>query len=156
MEILMKNKLIRKWQAVAAVLLFVFLAGVSYAGVAEDLATGKTLQDVVQTSLDSGAKLKDIVAQLDTAGIAGNEIICILFQAGQDHAAVITAALDSGLSYFDVADWADTCGATQSEIQLGYSMAGNSLSGSLIFSNHATTLEDSAKEYLYITPSQSK
>jgi hypothetical protein len=156
MKFLMRNKILRKWQAVAAVLLFVFLAGGSFAGVAEDLSAGKSLQDVVQTSLDSGIKLKDLIADLDEAGVSGSDIICALFQAGQDHATVITAALDGGLSSADVAVWAVTCGATQSEIQLGYSMAGESLPGNFLFSNHATTQEDSAKEYLYNSPSQSK
>ena len=69
---------------------------------------------------------------------------------------MIIAALDGGLSNIDVAGWAQACGATQSEIQTGYSMAGTSVPGSFIFSNHSTTFEGSAKEYLYNPPSQSK
>ena len=156
MKTLMKNKLIGIWQAVTAVLLFVFLTGVANAGIAEGLATGKPLQDVIQTSFDAGVELKDLVTQLDAAGVAGDEIICVLFQAGQDNAAVIAAALDAGLGSSDVAVWAQLCGATQSEIQMGYSMAGDSLPGITIFSNHATTLEGSAKEYLYNPPSPSQ
>jgi hypothetical protein len=156
MKFQMINKLIRKWQAVTAVLLFVFLAGVSFASVSEDLSAGTPLRVIIQKNLDSGIELKDLITQLDKAGVAGNDIICVLFQAGQDHSTVITEALDGGLSNIDVAGWAQTCGATQSEIQTGYSMAGNSLPGSFVFSNHATTLEGSAKEYLYNPPSQSK
>ena len=155
MKFLMRNKILRKWQAVAAVLLFVFLAGVSFAGVAEDLSAGKPLQDVIQTSLASNMELKDLIADLDEAGFSGSDIICALFQAGQDHATVITAALDAGLSSADVAGWAQTCGATQSEIQLGYSMAGASLPPGMVF-QRAQQFEDNDKEYLYNPPSRSK
>ena len=69
MKFLMTNKFIRKWQAVAAVLLFVFLAGVSYASVSEDLSAGIPLRDVIQSSLDSGMELKVLITQLDKAGV---------------------------------------------------------------------------------------
>jgi len=142
-------------QAVIAVLLFVFWGQFAWAGVAEDIAGGKLLQEVVLASLDSGTELKDLIADLDGAGVSGSESICALFQAGQDHTAVITAALNAGLASSDVAGWADTCGATQSEIQVGYSMTGENLPGHMVFST-AERYEGNAKEYLYNPPSPSK
>ena len=156
METLMQNKLIRKWQAVAAVLPFVFLAAVTFAGVADDLEADRQQQDMVQTSLESGVQLKEIVTRLDEAGTSGSTIICSLFKAGEDHAAVIAAALDAELGSADVAGWADTCGASLAAIQSGFSMAGVSLPGSFLFADYAEKNEKSAKEYLYNPPSQSK
>ena len=144
MKYLPGRKLFRKWQAVITVLLFVFLGQFAWASVAEDIAAGKTLQDVIQASLDSNMELKYLIADLDAAGFSGSDSICGLFQAGQDHIAVIIAALDAGLSSSDVAGWADNCGATQLEIQVGYSMAGENLPAYYY------------DEYLYNPPSPSK
>ena len=144
-----------KQQAVIAVLLFVFLGQFAWAGVAEDIAAGKALQDVIQTNLDADKQLKELIADLHAAEVSGPDIMCALFQAGQDHAAVITAALDGGLSSSEVAGWAYNCGATHSEIQLGFSMAGEYLPANMVFST-AGQYERNAEEYLYNPPSPSK
>ena len=142
-------------QAAIAVLLFVFSGPYVWAGIAEDIAAGKPLQEVVQAGLASDSTLKGLVADLNAAGVSGSDIICTLFQAGQDHSVVISAALDSGLGSTDIAGWAYNCGATQSEIQVGYSMAGEKLPTHWIFSK-AERYERNAEEYLYNPPSPSK
>jgi len=144
-----------KKQAVIAVLLFVLLGQFAWAGVAEDISSGKSLQQVVEKNLDTEMQLKDLIAALDSGGVSGPDIICALFQAGQDHVMVITAALDGGLSSSGVAGWADNCRATQSEIQSGYSMAGVNLPAHMVFST-TERYEGNAKEYLYNPPSPSK
>lgn len=146
---------IKKRQVVIAVLLFALLGQFAWAGVAEDISSGKSLQQVVQENLETEIQLKDLIAALDAAGVSGSDIICVLFQAGQDHVVVITAALDGGLSSSDIAGWADGCGATLSEIQTGYSMAGVNLPAHMVFST-AERYEGNAKDYLYNPPSPSK
>jgi hypothetical protein len=145
-----------KQQAVIAVLLFLCLGESAWAGVAEDIAAGKELQEVIQTSLDAEKQLEDIIADLDAAGVPGSVIICALFEAQQpDHAMVIAAALNAGLSVTDVAGWAYTCGAVLSEIQVGYSMVGDNLPAHMVFST-AGQYERNAGEFLYNPPSPSK
>ena len=144
-----------KQQAVIAVLLFVFWGHFAWAGIAEDIAAGKELQEVIQTNLDAEKELKDLIAELDAAGISGSAIICALFEAEPDHARVIAAALDAGLNVTDVAGWAYNCGAVVSEIQLGYSMAGENLPAHMVFSA-AGQYEKNAGEFLYNPPSSSK
>lgn len=155
----MKQKTTRYYeplrQAVIAVLLFMFLGQLAWAGIAEDIADSKPLQEVVQAGIDDGMELKDLVFDLNAAGVDGSDIVCALFQVGQDHSEVIAAALDGGLSNADVAGWAEACGATQSEIQTGYSMSGENLPAHKVFSD-AEQYERNSQEYLYNTPSQSK
>jgi hypothetical protein len=142
-------------QAVIAVLLFVFLGHLAWAGIKEELAADTPLQEVVQAALDSNIILKDLIADLAAAEVSGPAIICALFQAGQEHATVITAALDGGLSPDDVAGWAGTCRATYAEIQAGYSMTTAKLPAHMVFAT-AAEYEKYAEEYLYNPPSPSK
>jgi len=144
-----------KRQAAIAVLLLVFSGNYAWAGVAEDIASGKPLEQVIQSNLETDKKLSELVADLDDAGVLAADIICALFQAGQDHVAVIIAALDAGLNSTNVAGWADYCGATLAEIQTGYSMAGINLPAHMVFTT-AERYEKNAKEYLYNPPSPSK
>jgi len=142
-------------QAAFAVLLFVFSGPYVWAGIAEDIAAGKPLLEVVQAGLASDSTLKDLIADLHAAGVSGPDIIYALFQAGQDHSTVIIATLDSGLGTSEVAGWAHNSGATQAEIQQGYSMAGKNLPTHWFFSK-AERYERNAEEYRYNPPSPSK
>ena len=57
-----------KRQAVFTVLLFVFIAQqFAWAGVAEDIAAGKSPEDVIQANLDTDIQLKDLLADLDSS-----------------------------------------------------------------------------------------
>jgi hypothetical protein len=145
MKYLLDKRFFRKWQAVVAVLLFLFFTtGNAWAGFYDELNSGRPLQEVIEYALDYGMTVRTLVDELVAANKDGSEIICGLFQAGQDHIAVIIAALDAGLSSSDLAGWADNCGATQLEIQIGYSMAGENLPAHY------------DEEYLYNPPSPSK
>lgn len=155
MKYLMKNKLIRKWQAAAAVLLFVFIAGVSQAGFKEDLAAGKTLQQVIESSLIAGIPVKSLMADLLAAEIGGKDIICGFFDVGAAKYEVIAAALDNGIDPFYVELWSTQCGAMPKDMQVGFSMAGGSLPPGIIF-QQSNELEYSDKTFLYIPPSPSQ
>ena len=142
-------------QAVAAVLLFVCLAGVSVAGVADDLAAGNSLQSVIKHSLQLGTTVDDLMKDLIDANVAGKEIICGLFTGGAAKYEVISAAIDNGMDETNVVQWSYQCGASREDIQNGFSMAGESLTPGLIFLL-SSLYDESAKEYNYNPPSPSK
>jgi hypothetical protein len=154
-----KQKRNRFWlimgQAVAAVLLFVCLAGVSVAGVAEDLAAGNSLQNVINQSLQLGTTVDDLMKDLIAANVTGKDIICGLFAGGAAKYEVISAALDNGMDKTNVVQWAYQCGASREDIQNGFSKAGETLTPNLIFLL-SNLFDESAKEYNYNPPSPSK
>ena len=133
----MKQKKNRIWlimgQAVAAVLLFVCLAGVSVAGVADDLAAGNSLQNVINHSLQLGTTVDDLMKDLIAADVTGKDIICGLFTGGAAKYEVISAAIDNGMDETNVVQWSYQCGASREDIQNGFSKAGESLTSNLIF-----------------------
>ena len=155
----MKQKRNRFWlimgQAVAAVLLFVCLAGVSVAGVAEDLAAKKPLQDVINHSLQLGTTVGDLMKDLTAADVTGKDIICGLFAGGAVNYEVISAAIDNGMDKTNVVQWSYQCGASREDIQNGFSMADESLTSNLIFLLNSL-FDENAKEYNYNPPSPSK
>ena len=104
-------------QAVIAVLLLVFLTGVSFAGVAEDLAGGKSLQDVIDDSLLRGVTVDNLVKELVAIDEYGKDIICGLFDGGAEKSKVIKAALDTGMDKTDVVNWSYQCGASRADVQ---------------------------------------
>jgi len=142
-------------QAVAAVLLFVCLAGVSSAGVAEDLDAKIPLQDVINDNLARGVTVDDLMKDLIAANVAGKNIICGLFAGGADKHEVISAAIDNGMDETSVVQWSYQCGASREDIQNGFSKAGESLPPGWVFLLGEKT-EESAKEYLYNPPSPSQ
>jgi hypothetical protein len=153
-RILIQKNSFRKWQALVTVLFFVFLTGVSHGGVAEDLAGGKPLPEVIEDGLVQNTAVSSLVADLVAAGEHGRDIIDGMFDAGATKYDVIAAALDCGLDSSAVAWWADECGATMEEIQAGFGMAGVDLPPGMVFLN-TRTFEDNTGEYLYNSPSQS-
>ena len=155
MKLLLNKGFFRKWQAVVAVLLFLFFASVSWAGFYEELNSGRPLQEVIEYALDYGMTVETLVEELALADKDGSLIICGLFNAGVERHKVIAAALDSGLDPNDVAQWALDCGASMEDVQKGFSMAGEKLPPGFVF-QQAEEFEDNAKEYLYNPPSQSK
>ena len=142
-------------QAVAAVLLFVCLAGVSFAGVADDLAAGNSLQSVINHSLQLGTTVVDLMKELIAADVTGKEIICGLFTGGAAKYEVISAAIDNDIDETNIVQWSYQCGATREDIQNGFSKAGESLTPGLIFLL-SSLYDESAKEYLYNPPSPSQ
>ena len=146
---------LRIGQAASAVLLLVFLAGASLAGVAEDLAAGKSLQDVIDASLASSMTVDNLVKDLVAADEYGKDIICGLFAADVEKIEVVKAALDNSMDNTDVVTWSYQCGASREDVQQGFSMAGESLPPGMVF-QWTGTVEENAKEYLYNPPSQSK
>ena len=155
----MKQKRNRFWlimgQAALAVLLFVFLAGVTVAGVAEDLDVKIPLQDVIDDNLSRGVSVDSLMKDLIAAGIAGKDIICGLFTSGADKHEVIEAALDNGMDTTNVVQWAYQCGATREDIQNGFNQADESLPQGWVFLLSEKT-DESALEYNFNPPSQSK
>ena len=142
-------------QAVAAVLLFVCLAGVSVAGVADDLAAGNSLQNVINHSLQLGTTVDDLMKDLIAADVTGKDIICGLFTGGAAKYEVISAAIDNGMDETNVVQWSYQCGASREDIQNGFSKAGESLTSNLIFLLNSL-FDENAKEYNYNPPSPSK
>ena len=155
----MKQKRNRFWlimgQAVAAVLLFVCLAGVSVAGVADDLAAGRLLQNVINDSLARNVPVSQLMKDLIDANVAGKDIICGLFTGGAAKYEVISAAIDNGMDETNVVQWSYQCGASREDIQNGFNKADESLPPGMVFLLGEKT-EESAKEYLYNPPSPSK
>ena len=137
------------------VLLFVFLAGVAFGGVAEDLAGGKSLQAVIDDSLLRGITIDSLVKDLVAIDEYGKDIINGLFISGAEKSKVIKAALDAGMDKTDVVNWSYQGGASREDIQQGFSMAGESLPAHKVFSD-AERYERNAEEYLYNPPSPSK
>jgi hypothetical protein len=142
-------------QAATAVLLFLFLTGAAYGGVADDLENGKSLQDVVADSLAAGTPINDLVADLIAANQDSKEIICTLFSKGADKVAVIGAALDNGMNKQDVVDWSYQCGATRSDVQDGFSMAGEGMPPASVY-RQTDKIEENTQEYNYNPPSPSQ
>ena len=146
----MKQKKNRIWlimgQAVAAVLLFVCLAGVSVAGVADDLAAGNSLQNVINHSLQLGTTVDDLMKDLIAADVTGKDIICGLFTGGAAKYEVISAAIDNGMDETNIVQWSYQCGASREDIQNGFSKAGESLTSNLIFLL-SSLYDESASEY---------
>jgi hypothetical protein len=156
MKYLLDKRFFRKWQAVVAVLLFLFFTtGNAWAGFYDELNSGRPLQEVILYGLDYGMTVQTLVDELVAANKDGAEIICGLFNTGVERYEAVEAALKSGLDPNDVAQWALDCGATMEDVQKGFSMAGESLPPSFVF-QRAQEFEDNAKEYLYNPPSQSK
>ena len=155
----MKQKINRFWlimgQAVAAVLLFVCLAGVSVAGVADDLAAGYSLQNVINHNLKLGTTVDDLMKDLIAANVDGNDIVCGLFAGGAAKYEVISAAIDNGMDKTNVVHWSYQCGASLEDIQNGFSKAGESLTSNLIFLLNSL-FDENAKEYNYNPPSPSQ
>jgi hypothetical protein len=154
----MKQKSLRylhlKWQAAVAVLLFLFFTGAAQASFHDKLENGN-LYDAINYALDYGMSVENLVAELVASGVNGSDIICELFMTDVEYYKVVAACLDSGMSSSEVAQWARGCGATQQDVQMGFSMAGESLPGHLVFQT-AEQYEENAKEYLYNPPSPSK
>jgi hypothetical protein len=152
MECLLKRISFRKWQAVVAVLLFLFfIAGNVRAGFYDELNSGRPLQEVILYALDYGMTVQILVDELVAANRDGEEIICSLFNAGVERYQAVEAALNSGLDPNDVAQSALDCGASMQEVQKGFSMAGKKLPPGFVF-QQAEEFEDNAKEYLYNPP----
>ena len=155
MKCLLNKGFFRKWQAVVAVLLFLFFASVSWAGFYDELNSGRPLQEVIEYAFDYGMTVQTLVDELVAANKDGSEIICGLFNAGVERHEAIAAALNSGMDPNDVAQSALDCGASMEDVQKGFSMAGKKLPPGFVF-QQAEEFEDNAKEYLYNPPSQSK
>ncbi len=156
MKYLLDNRFFRKWQAVVAVLLFLFFAtGNARAGFYDELNSGRPLQEVIQYGLDYGMTVQTLVDELVGANKDGSEIICGLFMVGVERYEAVDAALNSGMDPSEVAHWALDCGASMEDVQKGFSMAGKKLPPGFVF-QQAEEFEDNAKEYLYNPPSQSK
>jgi len=111
-------------QAVAVALLFVFLAGVSFAGVAEDLAGGKSLQAVIDDNLLRGITVDNLLKDLVAADEYGKDIICGLFNGDAEKSVVIKTALDVGMETTDVVNWSSQCGASREDVQQVVSIEG--------------------------------
>ena len=142
-------------QAVTVALLFVFLTGVSFAGVAEDLAGGKSLQAVIDDNLLRGITVDNLVKDLVAADEYGKDIICGLFNGEAEKSEVIKTALDVGMETTDVVNWSYQCGASREDVQQGFSIAGESLPPGIVF-RQTGKIEENSKEYLYNPPSPSK
>jgi hypothetical protein len=155
MNSLLNKGYFRKWQAVIAVLLFLFFASVSWASFQDELESGRPLPEVIEYALDYGMTVQTLVDELVAANKEGSEIICGLFIAGVEPYKAVEAALNSGLDPNEVAQWALDCGASMENVQMGFSMAGEKLPPGFVF-QQAEEFEDNAKEYLYNPPSQSK
>jgi len=155
MKCLLKKGSFRKWQAVVAVLLFLFFAGNSQAGFYDELNSGRPLQEVILYAIDYGMTVQTLVGELVAANKDGSEIICGLVMAGVEKYKAVEAALNNGMVHIDVAQWALDCGASQEDVQKGFSMAGESLPPGFVF-HQANDFEDNAKEYLYNPPSPAK
>lgn len=155
-----------RWLIIVAALLFVFSASASWSETEEniteensnegellaaDVGEPDPLQERIEAALISGASVEALIAELIDTGVSAPDIICALFTAGVEHQRVIASALDYGLANADVAVWAEECGATVAEVQVGYSMAGESF----IF-NAADDLNKTADEYRYNPPSPSQ
>lgn len=142
-------KLFKRIQ-VAAVsgMLLAFIAGISLAGVTEDLASGKPLQDVINASLANGMTVENLVEELIAAEEYGRDIICSLFAAKAEKNEVIAACLNNGMDNSDVVTWSYQCGAGKEDVQQGFNMAGQSM--------WKEKVEENAKEYLYNPPSPSQ
>ena len=150
MKHLRRKNYFRTLQAVV-VLLCISLAVAARGGVAEDLAEGMPLQEVIEKALVGGAGLDDLFTELIAAEVEDADIICGCIGAGIEGNKVIATALNHNMDHSDVGKWALGCGANITDVQIGYSMAGETMT----FQGEEAFIRN-AEEYIYNPPSPSQ